>query len=113
MKTKLFMIGILFMLMFSSCVAIKDIGNLTMVSTRNVETTKSYQSIKKYASLTKKELRKTRATSIQAAIDEVVRKVDGGEYLMNVKIYQVAKSNGFAVLYYYAVEGDVWGTQPK
>ena len=106
---KLILIAAVSMLL-ASCVTSKNIGNLTMVSTRNVETTKQYTLLKKYVTLTKEEIRKTQATSIEQAIDEVVKKVDGGEYLMNVKVYLVQRGGSQASQFFYAVEGDVWGT---
>lgn len=61
-----------------------------------------------YSGGSKKELRQTEATSLEDAIDATVRRVPGGEYLMNVKVYAVEKA--FAERHYFAVEGDVWGT---
>ena len=59
--------------------------------------------LKKYVSLDKKEMKKTRAATIQEAIDEVVKKVDGGEYLMNVKIYQIGHYHyGSGTTFYFA-----------
>ena len=40
--------------------------------------------------------------TIQDAVDATVRKIPGGEYIMNAKIYLVNST-------YLAVEGDVWG----
>ncbi|MBI3503060.1 MAG: hypothetical protein HY063_14835 [Bacteroidetes bacterium] len=56
-----------------------------------------------------------RNESIQQAVDAVVKKVDGGEYLMNAKIWLIIRSGGGFVpdRYYYAVEGDVWGLKAK
>ena len=73
-----------------------------MISNRNVESHADYRLIKNYIGASNNELKKTRAVSIDAAIDNVVRKVPGGEFLKNVKIYVVKNK-------YYAVEGDVWG----
>lgn len=50
----------------------------------------------------KQELKKSKAKTIEAAIDQVVKSTPGGEYLKNVKIYWVSTK-------YLAVEGDVWG----
>ena len=85
-----------------------------MVSTRNIETSQKYNLIQKYAEHTKKEMKKTRSGSLQEAIDEIVKKVDGGEYLMNAKVYLIWHNNGFTKpKYFYAVEGDVWGINKK
>ncbi len=50
----------------------------------------------------KQEIKKSRALTIEDAVDQVVRSTPGGEYLKNVKIYMTSKK-------YLAVEGDVWG----
>jgi len=51
----------------------------------------------------KQELRKSKALTMEDAIDQVVKSTPGGEYLKNVKIYLTKKK-------YLAVEGDIWGT---
>jgi alkyl sulfatase BDS1-like metallo-beta-lactamase superfamily hydrolase len=50
----------------------------------------------------KQEIRETKATTIEDAIDQVVKSTPGGEYLKNVKVYLTGNK-------YLAVEGDVWG----
>jgi len=50
----------------------------------------------------KQEIRKTKATTLEDAIDQVVKSTPGGEYLKNVKVYLTDNK-------YLAVEGDVWG----
>lgn len=85
-----------------SCVSVRQIGKLNMVANRNVDSSVEYEPLRNYAGGDKKALKRTRARSIDAAIDETVRQVPGGEYLMNAKVYLV---NG----QYIAVEGDVWG----
>ena len=45
-----------------------------------------------------------RATSLDNAIDNVVKQTPGGEFVKNVKVYIVNKK-------YFAVEGDIWGLQ--
>ena len=113
MKTTIFLVIFCLSVMFTSCVGIKNIGQLNMVSTRNIETTQKYHLIQKYVTLDKKEMKKTRAESIQEAVDAIVKKVDGGEYLMNVKVYQISHYRyGQGTAYYFSVEGDVWGITP-
>lgn len=85
-----------------SCISVKRIGDINMISTRNIDQTLKYKVISTYSGGSMKELKKTRATSMQDAVDLTVKKVAGGEFLMNAKIYLV---NGK----YIAVEGDVWG----
>ena len=73
-----------------------------MISNRNVESTANYVLIKSYMGASKQEIRKTKATTIEDAIDQVVKSTPGGEYLKNVKVYLTGNK-------YLAVEGDVWG----
>lgn len=89
--------------MIYSCASIQQIGKVNMISNRNIDPKMDYSLISSYSGGSNRELRKSRALSIEDAIDQTVRKVAGGEFLMNVKIYIVNDK-------YYAVEGDVWGT---
>lgn len=108
MKKSLQLIAAAFVmsLFFSSCVSVKEIGDLNMVSTRNVESDAHYTLISTYIGGDKTEIRKSRSKTIDDAINQTVKSIPGGEYLKNVKIYEVyhGKNNS-----YYAVEGDVWG----
>jgi hypothetical protein len=85
-----------------SCSSVKQIGKVNMISTRNVDQSIKYQVLTTYSGGSKRELKKTRSKSIEDAIDATVKKVPGGEFLMNCKIYTVNSI-------YVAVEGDVWG----
>lgn len=90
-------------LFLSSCApSLKMIGNVNMISTRNIDNSQNYVLIKSYAGGTDKELKKSRAQTLDAAINNTVMNTAGGEYLMNVKMYVVMGK-------YYAVVGDVWG----
>lgn len=116
MKKLLLTSIILFGLTLTSCVQFKEVGRLNMVSCRNIDTHANYQLLQKNTEYTKKELRHVRNTTIEQATDEIVKKVEGGEYLMNAKIKMCVVSGGMfsPPHYYYAVEGDVWGiTQGK
>lgn len=86
----------------SSCTSVKQIGKVNMISNRNVDINLNYQVISTYSGGSKKELRKSRSENIEDAVDKTVRKVAGGEFLMNAKIYLIDNI-------YIAVEGDVWG----
>jgi hypothetical protein len=97
----------------TKCTSIRNVGSLNMVSTRNIETTVKYIEIQKYTELTKKEKKRSRAETIQAAVDDVVKKVPGGEYLMNARIYLIKHDYFFGYSYFYAVDGDVWGKKQK
>ncbi len=93
-----------FMMIFlSSCfTSVKQIGKLNMISNRNVESNANYVLVKTYAGASKKELKHTKAVTVEDAIDNTIRQVPGGEFLKNAKIYIVKHK-------YFAVEGDVWG----
>lgn len=93
---------ILTILLSVSCTTIKQIGDINMISNRNIESSANYKVLTTYSGGSKKDLRKSRANTLQQAVDETVRETVGGEYLVNVKIYVVNQR-------YYAVEGDVWG----
>lgn len=91
-----------FLVTSMGCVTVQQIGKLNMISTRNVEPTIDYNLISSYAGGSKRELRRSRAVNIEEAVGDTVKKVPGGEFLANARIFVV---NGK----YYAVEGDVWG----
>lgn len=84
---------------------VKLVGTLNMVSTRNVNTDFKYEVLKTYAGGSKseiKEAKKLKVTNIEDAVNAAIKKVPGGEFMMNVKIWLVNND-------YYYVEGDVWG----
>jgi hypothetical protein len=84
---------------------VKQIGDLNMIATRNVdasELSSAYVPLRTYAGGSKRELKKSTASSIEEAANATVRAVPGGEFLMNVKVYLI---DGM----YIAIEGDVWG----
>lgn len=76
------------------------IGELTMISTRNVDSKADYKLIKKYAVGKAKSKDKQ---SLKVAIENCVKTEKDGEFLKNVKVY--IKNNGRKV----KVEGDIWG----
>lgn len=88
----------------TSCTSVKQIGKVNMISNRNVDPKLDYDVITTYSGGSNRELKKSKAKTVEDAIDQTVRKVPGGEFLMNVKIYMV---NG----QYIAIEGDVWGVK--
>lgn len=93
---------------FTSCISVQELGDLNMVSTRNVDTKGDYVLLRNYMGGSKKELKKSRALNLEQAINAVVKQTPGGEFLKNVKVYQIRKF-GSKKKQYYAVEGDVWG----
>lgn len=88
----------------SACSSVKQIGKVNMISNRNIDPQQKYEALTTYSGGSQRELKKSRAKIIEDAIDQTVRKIPGGEYLMNTKIYLI---NGK----YIAVEGDVWGVK--
>lgn len=96
-------------LSLSSCFTVVQLGKLNMISNRNIESKADYVLLKNYAGGNSKEikkaLKKTKATTLDQAVDETVRNVAGGEFLKNVKVYGVKKKEKM----YLFVEGDVWG----
>lgn len=96
------LIVLILMILLSSCMSVKQIGKVNMISNRNIDTKFNYEVISTYSGGSKRELKKSRAKTVEDAIDNTVRKIPGGEFLMNAKIYII---NGM----YIAVEGDVWG----
>ncbi len=90
------------MLMNSCAPSIKKIGTLNMIAHRNVDMKLDYELIATYSGGSNRELKKARNKTVEEALENTVRKVPGGEMLLNVKLYQIKGK-------YYAVEGDVWG----
>lgn len=88
----------------SYAVKVKLIGDINMISTRNIEVENfgKYQLITTYSGGSSKEFKKSRSETIQEAIDNTVRNVPGGVYILNAKVYLIDNR-------YYAVEGDVYG----
>jgi hypothetical protein len=88
------------LILLSSC-AYQRIGDLTMISNRNVDSGREYILIQRNV-VGKAKMK--RNDSLERAIDDATEKYNG-EYLMNVKVY--VKNNGKKI----KVEGDVWGVK--
>lgn len=100
MKTPVFYyLGAIFFFM-TSC-AYQRIGDLTMISNRNVDSGKDYVLIQRNAEGVAK-MKKDDA--LELAVDAATEEYRG-EYLMNVKVY--VKNNGKKI----KIEGDVWGVK--
>ncbi len=96
-------------ILFSGCFGIKQVGDLNMISNRNVNPNQEYELVKTYAGSEskrelKKEFKKVKAETIQEALDHTVKNTAGGEFLTNAKVFIL---NGT----YFVVHGDVWGTK--
>jgi hypothetical protein len=81
---KLILISMVF---FSSCASVIMIGNVTQISTRNMDSKNNYVLLKSYVANDNSSLRSLKGYTIQEAINNTVQSVPGGEYMMNVKIY--------------------------
>lgn len=93
-------------LMMASCTTVTMIGEVNMLSTRNVSTTFDYQKLATYSGGSKARITKSKAVDLRDAVNNTVREIPGGEFLMNAKVYIVDHGKG---RYNFAVEGDVWG----
>src|ERR1035437_8263549 len=100
---KKIIIPLFLILLLSSCgTSFKLIGNVNMISTRDMDATAKYNLVKSYAGGTDREIKKARNKTIDDAINQLVKVTPGGEFLKHTKIYLVKGS-------YFAVAGDVWG----
>ena len=80
---------------------VKKIGEINMISSRNISNLADYELIASYARGNQKKIKKSKSPTLQAALDQTVREVPGGVFLMNASFYIVKGK-------YFAVEGDVW-----
>jgi hypothetical protein len=86
----------------TSCTSIKQISDLVLVSTRNIDTkSNDYVELQRNVGDDDNLLKDNKAPTIKEAINNTVKSVQNGEYLMNAKIYKVGDE--------YAASGDVWG----
>ena len=84
----------------TSCGSWVRIGDLTSISNRNLDDSKTYVLLNREV----EETADSDSDALEQAIDNLTKKYEG-EFLRNVKVY--VKSNGKKV----KVVGDVWGTQ--
>ena len=85
--------------LITSCASYNRIGDLTMISNRNIDSSKEYVLIKRNVEgIAKAE----NNDALERAIDKITDE-NKGEYLMNIRVY--VKSNGKKV----KIRGDVWG----
>lgn len=68
---KLLLFCVIFLLV--SCATIKQIGSVNMISNRNVESSVNYVMLKSYMGASHKEVKNSKAETIQDAIDQVVK----------------------------------------
>lgn len=96
---KLLLVLVLPLTMNVSC-AYKRIGDFTMLSNRNVDKSTQYVLLERDVV---KKMKTKKKDYMELAVDDAVRGVNGGEYLMNVKLY-VSRSGRKLKLV-----ADVWG----
>ena len=90
-----------------SCISVKEVGKLSIISTKNVSLKTDYALVASYSGGSKSDLKKSKAINIEEAVDQTIRKVPGGEFIMNAKINLVYhRISGKA---FFAIEGDVYG----
>jgi len=102
-------ICLLFVVLLTSCtnIVVHKIGKMNMVSNRNIDTGGEYILLRNYMGASEKEIEETTNLTLEDALDQTVKNTPGGEFLKNAKFYLVIRDDQR----YYAVEGDVWGTQ--
>lgn len=100
LKNLLLLIGVI---VFASCSQYQRIGDLTIISNRNINTNENYVLIKRGVEAKAK---MKNDDALENAIDNLADAYNG-EYIMNAKIY--VKDNGKKI----KVVGDVWGSNEQ
>jgi len=102
---RIVILGILVIVFLGGCgVEKKLIGDINMISERNIDSRTNYIELKRYAGASKREMRNAKSKNLQDAVDVLVKSVPGGEFIKNAKIFLVNNM-------YYAIQGDVWGVE--
>lgn len=83
------------------CSSLKMVGDVNMISSRNVDSKTDYVLIKTGTDDSKASFKKNKAATVDQAINNLVQNVPGGEFLKNAKLYTDGKE--------WSVIGDVWG----
>jgi hypothetical protein len=137
-NTKFIFLLPIFLMIISSCGGVKlyvtPLGSFNSVSTRNIDGSIKYEALKTYAGVSSteiddviaktktgiikrrnrifKEIIKFRGKTLNEGVDNVVKNQVGGEYLMNVRFYQVREvdpkkptQNQIT----FISSGDIWG----
>lgn len=108
---KKFFLGFLAVVLFSCGTTSVLVGDLNMISTRNVETLKTPVLLSRFSGDSKEYIKRAlkdrnyTGLTIHDAVNYAVKNVPGGEFLMNCKIYIVASKNGRK----FFATGDVYG----
>jgi hypothetical protein len=88
--------------LLTGCMSVKEVGKVNMISNRNVSMKENYVLVRSYAGSGKRDLKRNKSKTIDGAVENLVRSVPGGEFVMNAKILLLDAK-------YYAVDGDVYG----
>ena len=73
---KHFFLALIVILGLSSCISVKQIGTLNMMSQRNVDpNVANYQLLSSYSGGDKKELKKSKALLVEEAVNQTVKKI--------------------------------------
>ncbi len=102
MKRISILFSIAVVILLSSCGSVREIGQVNMISNRNIDSDFEYERLGSYVELTKRQKKKSRNKNLAAAVNSTVQSLPGGEFIMNAKVYQINYK-------YFAIEGDVWG----
>ncbi len=89
-------------LCYSCSKSVRMIGSVNMISHRNINPNGNHELKARYVG-GGKSIKKSKAQTVEDAINNTVKTVPGGEFLANAKLYIVKGK-------YFAIEGDVWGT---
>lgn len=98
---KIILILVVALFFVNSC-KVQKIGSLNMISTKNIGNFSDYEQLASYARGNQLKITQSKAKTIQGALDQTVKEVPGGVFMMNASLYLVRGK-------YFAVEGDVWG----
>lgn len=95
---------IAFLIVFDYCNAqkVQEVGHINMISSKNISNLADYELLASYARGKQKKITKSKAKTIEEALEQTVKEIPGGVFVMNAKIYLIKEE-------YFAVEGDVWG----
>lgn len=115
MKNLLSTIAIIATILLStSCWSFRETGKLNVISSKDIDvTSNSYVLLQRDVRYTISEAKKIKESTINAACDQCIRKVEGGLFIKNVTITFVIRKGFFVNTWGYVVEGDVWGIPPS
>jgi hypothetical protein len=90
--------NIIFTLLFATvygCSAVRMVGDVNMISSRNIDSKSDYQLIKTGTDDSRANFRKNSAENIDQAINNVVMDVPGGEFLKMLRYSQMERNGLF------------------